>query len=204
MGLTKLKSRLIVTKLTEECKKNREKKHRLAIRKGKKVRQDNDDAWNSINTYITNIPQEIATAEQIHNLYTLRWQIENMFKVWKSIFGMADIKKVKVERFECFLYGRLIELLLAASIVSTSKAIAVEEGIQPLSELKTFSIVNEYLEGSTSITFKTDNTLIAFVDKTIQRIIKYGLKSRKKGTVCYGVILEFLRCNSLTGKIKTA
>lgn len=83
MGITKLKSRLIVTKLTKECKQNREKKHRLAIRKGKRIRQDNDDAWNSINTYITNIPQEIATAEQIHNLYTLRWQIENMFKVWK-------------------------------------------------------------------------------------------------------------------------
>lgn len=204
MGITKLKSRLIVTKLTKECKQNREKKHRLAIRKGKRIRQDNDDAWNSINTYITNIPQEIATAEQIHNLYTLRWQIENMFKVWKSIFGMAGIKKVKVERFECFLYGRLIELLLAASIVSTSKVIAVEEGIQPLSELKTFSIVNEYLEGSTPSTFKTDNTLIAFIDKTIQRIIKHGLKSRKKGTVYYGVILEFLRCNSLTEGIKTA
>jgi len=35
-------------------------------------------------------------------------QIEIMFKVWKSIFNIANVRNLKIERFKCFLYGRLL------------------------------------------------------------------------------------------------
>lgn len=203
MNPGKLKSRLIVTKLTEECKQTRIKKSKLEIRKRSKPKSDINNSWNSINVYITNIPPNMATTDQIHQLYTLRWQIENMFKVWKSIFKMADVKKVKLERFECFLYGRLIELVLAASIVSTSKAIAIMEGLQPLSEMKAFTIASEYLEDIMTVIHENDFSRAAFFNTVIQRILKYGRKNHKKGTISFSSILKFLRYGSSAGGVAT-
>ena len=67
--------------------------------------------FNSINAYITNVSNDIITMNEVHELYSLRWQIEIIFKVWKSIFKINQVKKVKLERFMCFLYGRLISFI---------------------------------------------------------------------------------------------
>lgn len=198
IGRTKLMSRLIITKLRPESKKSRVKKRKLKIRKGNKIAYKDDDHWDSINYYITNIPPQMATTDQIHHLYTLRWQIENMFKVWKSVFRLADVKKVKLERFQCFLYGRLIELALSASIVSTSKAIAIMEGISsPLSEHKSFAIVSEYLESFIPNKYTKEQTCKRFLVKIIRRILKYGRKASKKGATSFKSILDFLRYSPL-------
>ena len=117
--ITKFKTRLIVTKLTEECKKKREENFLKIAKKKKKKNIDKDTYWTSINIYITNISAETIDKEQLHDIYSLRWQVELMFKIWKSIFKIHDVKKVKLERFQCFLYARLTSLLLTSSIVST-------------------------------------------------------------------------------------
>lgn len=146
VSLNKLKSRFISTKLTEECKENRVKKYKLNVRKRKKKVYDKDNLSNSINTYITNIPPEIASDEQIHKLYTLRWQIQNIFKICKSIFHMDVVKKVKLERFQCFLYGRLIEFLLTASMVEVCEMIKTSKKQGFISEMQAFSKAKEYLK----------------------------------------------------------
>ncbi|MBU3090475.1 transposase, partial [Clostridium gasigenes] len=119
----KFKTRLIVTKLTAECNKQREKKFLKDVKKKKRKANDNSEFWNSINIYITNIDRAILSKEQLHDIYSLRWQIELMFKIWKSLFKIHDVKKIKLERFQCFLYGRLTALLLTSSIVFTNKKI---------------------------------------------------------------------------------
>ena len=64
--------------------------------------------------------------------------------MWKSIFKINQVKKVKLERFMCFLYGRLIALLLASTIVFTSKSIILEEDKKEISELKAFGNLIKY------------------------------------------------------------
>ncbi|MPQ44886.1 ATP-binding cassette domain-containing protein [Clostridium tarantellae] len=59
-------------------------------------------SWNELNAYITNVKDSILKTEEIHLFYSLRWQIELMFKIWKSLFKINKIKKVKIERFKCF------------------------------------------------------------------------------------------------------
>ncbi|HHX60019.1 MAG TPA: transposase [Epulopiscium sp.] len=178
---------------------NREKKDKKNIRKWNKVKKDFDKVWANINVYITNIPPKMVDTDHIHLLYTLRWQIENMFKIWKSTFKIAAVKKVKLERFQCFLYGRLIELVLTASVVSTSKAIAMLKGIKPLSEKKTFDITKEFLEHLTAANCKNKKTLLNFLTRLIQIILKRGGKNEKKGSTSYADIFKFLGYNPRIG-----
>ncbi|PHC26374.1 IS4 family transposase, partial [Bacillus pseudomycoides] len=60
-------------------------------------------------------PWEWVPMEQVHELYTLRWQIEIVFKTWKSLFKIDYYRNVKQERLECQLYGKLIAIFLCSS-----------------------------------------------------------------------------------------
>ena len=49
-------------------------------------------------------------ASEIHELYRLRWQIELLFKTWKSDLEVDKMKKVKIERWLCHFYLQSIVL----------------------------------------------------------------------------------------------
>jgi hypothetical protein len=193
IGKNKLKTNMILTKLPQESKKNREKKFYNEIRKGKKKATDKNMFWNSINVYITNIPTSILEKEQIHDIYSLRWQVELMFKIWKSLFKINKVKKVKLERLQCFLYGRLISLLLTSSIVCTGKKIILEKTKKEISPIKSFSIVKESFNKIREIIFKGEIVLIRFLSKIIASIMKYAIKSKKKGRKTTLEIIESIK-----------
>ena len=44
-----------------------------------------------LNIYVTNTPWEWVPMKQVHELYSLRWQIEIVFKTWKSLFDMIIV-----------------------------------------------------------------------------------------------------------------
>ncbi len=57
-----------------------------------------------MNIYVTNTPLEWVPMEQIHDFYSLRWQIEIIFKTWKSLFQIHDWHNIKRERLECHIF----------------------------------------------------------------------------------------------------
>lgn len=189
----KFKTRLILTKLTEECKKKREEKYLKEVKKNKKKLTNKGNFWNTINIYVTNISDAIFSKDQFHDIYSLRWQVELMFKIWKSLFKIHDVKKVKLERFQCFLYGRLTALLLASSIVSTSKKIICEENKRDVSEIKSFSIVKEFFSEIRGKIFKGELVLLRFINRIIESILKYGIKSKRKGRKSTFSIIENIK-----------
>jgi len=64
-----------------------------------------------LNIYITNVDRERIKAKHVRAIYKLRWQIELVFKSWKSFCNIDKIKKVKIHRFECMLIAGLIWIL---------------------------------------------------------------------------------------------
>lgn len=90
----------------------------------KKIR-DKGKKWNQsalseqlcgFNLFITNAPSVKLPSDQIRSIYSLRWQIELLFKVWKSVLEIDKLGKVSIYRFECYLYGCLIALLMTSSL----------------------------------------------------------------------------------------
>jgi DDE family transposase len=61
---------------------------------------------------ITNVPPSWLSWAQVMALYGLRWQIELIFKVWKSQAKLASVGQWRPQRVLCHLYARLLALVL--------------------------------------------------------------------------------------------
>lgn len=66
-----------------------------------------------LNLFITSVPQELLDLETAWKAYTLRWQVELGFKVWKSLWKIDKVKKVKRERLECYIWSKLFIIMLS-------------------------------------------------------------------------------------------
>jgi hypothetical protein len=60
----------------------------------------------------TNVPAEKLRAVEAWELYRGRWQIELVFKRWKSLGGLAIDRRWAAVRAECVLYGQLLGALV--------------------------------------------------------------------------------------------
>ena len=87
----RLPCRLVAVKLPPEVAAER-------IRKAKKDRRSSANHSKTYYKllewaiYITNVPSEIWTAAQVPHAYQSRWQIETIFKAWKSNLNLRNIK----------------------------------------------------------------------------------------------------------------
>lgn len=76
--------------------------------------------------FLTNLPPPYGI-DTLFTLYRIRWQIELVFKTWKSILAIHKIRSAKWERVLCAVYGKLI--LAALSTVITAEAETQRDGI---------------------------------------------------------------------------
>jgi hypothetical protein len=58
--------------------------------------------------YITNVAETMLKDEQVHVVYSMRWQIELLFKLCKSEAGLDKVRGKKTDRIVCELYAKLI------------------------------------------------------------------------------------------------
>jgi transposase len=103
---------LIVSRVNERTYKKRLAKAKIAARsKGYNVSR-HFKTCAALSVYITNIPKAWLGTKQIKETYDLRWQIELIFKTWKSQAGIDKVKAMKVERFQCQILARFLWILL--------------------------------------------------------------------------------------------
>ena len=67
--------------------------------------------------FVTNLPPDY-TMEKLFVLYRIRWQVELVFKSWKSILGIDRQRSAKKARVRCEVYGRLIVATVVALLES--------------------------------------------------------------------------------------
>lgn len=194
-----LKSRLIITKLSENNKKKRDIKYEKALEHEKRKVTERSSAWTALNAYITNIPEKILLSNQVHEIYSLRWQVEIMFKVWKSIFKISNTKNsksIKIQRFKCFLYGRLISIVFSSRIVFAAKDIIRDKNFnnntREVSDIKAFNQVKEFLPSLRTKIFEDEISILLLINTIILTIQRFGMKSIRKGDKSITKILEYV------------
>lgn len=91
--------------------KRRQKLHQQAKKKGRKVSAERAVLcdWN---VCITNLPATLLTSAEAWVLLRSRWQIELLFKLWKSHGGLVFSHGQRAARVLCEVYAKLIGMVV--------------------------------------------------------------------------------------------
>lgn len=179
--------RLLAWLLDENAQKNR-----LAKKKGKKGKTNKHDLlWSMLNMFITNIPQEEITLQEAYELYKIRWQIELMFKTWKSILKLDVVRKMKAERLKCYLYAKLLWILISWDITAISEPIIWMRHKGLISLYKCFSILKNKAVELKVYFFNTSEGLREWLENMICYFGDYGIRENKKGRKKLENILQY-------------
>ena len=81
------------------------------------------------NLFITNSEAQILPLEKVMILYRFRWQVELMFKNWKSVFSIHSLQKMKEHRYITMLYIRLILIIVNLQIINHVQSIMSKQKI---------------------------------------------------------------------------
>lgn len=111
-GDNKFKTRMILEMLPDDVVSERIRKIKAEAKKNKSNPSAEHMARAYFNIFITSVSPDILPKEKVRELYCLRWQIELVFKTWKSFGELHKTKKMKYARFVSSIYARLIMLML--------------------------------------------------------------------------------------------
>jgi len=104
--------RLVAIPLPESVANERRRKARLRRDK----RNDYSETYYALlgwQILITNVDQDLLSAKDLSDIYALRWQIEIVFKTWKSFLGFEKISQnASAIQVEALIYARLIYAVL--------------------------------------------------------------------------------------------
>lgn len=115
----------------------------------------------------------------------MRWQIEILFKTWKSLFSIHRVKKRKKERFECHLYGTLIRILLCSTLAFQIRRCLYEKKQMETSEYKAIRMVKKGIEGIANMIIHAFLSWEEIISRLYESVKINGGKARryKKQTV---------------------
>lgn len=115
-------ARLIAVRMPEAVVNTR---RRIARKNAKKKGYTPSQAHLSLlawNLFITNVPATIWPTATVPKVYPIRWQIELIFKSWKSSLHLATLTTTKEDSTLCYLYGRMLRILLNYALCPQARA----------------------------------------------------------------------------------
>jgi hypothetical protein len=108
----KVAVRLLAVRVAdEECRRRQQRVRREAKERGRPVSQKKLDlcAWNIL---VTNAPEALLGAEEAGAVRRVRWQIELVFKVFKSEGQIDQTRSQQRWRVLCELYAKLLAMVV--------------------------------------------------------------------------------------------
>lgn len=113
--------RLVIELMPDDIYEERMRKiHKLHKKKGYQT-SEKYMFLSRFNLFITNVAKEALPDEVISSLYRMRWQIELIFKIWKSVFGIHHTRKMKYQRWLCLLHFKLLMMIVNWNIIMAQR-----------------------------------------------------------------------------------
>ena len=164
IGKEKHPMRLVACLMSEEAlNKRRRNAKRSAQRRGTKISKKKSSLLKYC-IFITNVPLRILSSTSIMSTYRARWRVELIFKQWKSCLKLHIFKGYNKERLLCFLYGRLIMVLLLGAISPLVMRYAITLG----RELSSYKLANYLIADHALSKALQENKIGQFVEKLIE------------------------------------
>jgi len=144
-----------------------------------------------LNIMITNVPTEVLQADTIRKIYSIRWQIELLFKVWKSQISINEFSTGKIDRFECQLYGKLIWIILNMSIFNWLQHMIYKDKNALCSVWKYFNLIKTHSEQLIEI-IKNPKKIICWMEELMEIAPKILMLEKKKGKLSLNQSIRYL------------
>ena len=183
--------RLIILRLPPQVAQERRRKAKArAAKRGQTLTQEYLSLldWTLL---LTNVPATLLSLQQVACLYRVRWQIELIFKLWKSYCGLKHIALWRKERVLTELYAKMIGILVAPLRIPDPRWSGRE--ISPVQVRKILAYFASRLLNALS----NVHSLVTVLETLILRIERFGFKQkrRKKPNVCALLALGSLPSN---------
>ena len=143
-GKEKMPVRLIIDLMPQSEVDKRIKKTNAYNKKAGNKTSDNYKTRAHFNLFITNIEETVLAPEVIVKVYKLRWQVELIFKSWKSTFGIDNNNPMKYERLMCLLNVRLLLILINWDLFMHKRWQIYEATGKLISMTKCFKTLHEH------------------------------------------------------------
>lgn len=126
IGKVKLSCRLIAYQVPKDVEKQRRRDY---LKESKKKKRKPNQAYMdrmAFTIYITNVPSTIWCTTVVGTVYRIRWQIELIFKSWKSDLGFHNLSGKNGNRILCLIHAKLIMVLLMHTVHSCIDYVAFQ------------------------------------------------------------------------------
>lgn len=174
----RLPCRLIGLRVPQEvADRRRQKAHKNASRKGRgPVRQERLALMNWT-LFVTNVPQTMLSLEQVAVLYSIRWQIELVFKLWKSYCRLNRVAGLRKERVLSELYAKMIGIVLTHFLVAPFRlSHDCRREVSPFKVRKIFQRFARELNRNLSVL----PDFLKVLAEMIKHIRRFGFKEKRK------------------------
>ncbi len=173
-------TRLIAVRMPEAVVNERRRKaRRNAQKRGHTPSQAHLPllAWN---LFITHVPDTGWTPQTIGKAYALRWQVELGFKAWKSHLPLAMRPTKTVNSTLCYLYGRMLLILLTFALYPTLRATLWITKRRELSLLKLIRHLPALADRWLHLLFAPSSALCSFLRRAYTTAARLVLKAVRK------------------------
>jgi hypothetical protein len=148
------------------------------------------------NLIITNIACETIPAQAIIALYHVRWQIELVFKIWKSTFGVHKIGRMKYYRWLSILYAKLILIAIYWQTIMPARCYFYKAKGKLLSVDKCFKTLKSATTRLREAMKNGDQAVQQLFTSIIALISEKHWLEKKKNKLNYEQIVYLKYCNS--------
>jgi len=192
----KLQSRLIVQIVPDDVYSKRVARlNKYNKANGHQTSQDIKDRYR-FNLFVTNIAPEDIDLDQIYLLYKLRWQIELIFKTWKSDFKLASLQKMKYHRYMTILYAKLLLIFVNQQIVLSIRHSLFVTNKKILSLIKGFKTLCQQNSMVRELLNKPKSTINIF-EKLVPILKRNHWLDKRKNKTGLKEIMDIIDCNSV-------
>ncbi len=197
--------RLVAARVPDAIVNERRRKARAnAKKRGYTPSQAHLSLW-AWNLFLTNVPGTVWTPATVCTAYSLRWQVELVFKSWKSYLHLAPLPTKTQEPTLCYLYGRLLLIVLIYALCPALRVSLWANHRRELSLLKLVRHLQAVADCWLQRLFESSAALRAFLHhvclKADRLVIKAVRKRRTSAQRLYESVQAQTDCIELTIKL---
>lgn len=129
--------------------------------------------------FVTNAPERMLGLKHVYDFYRLRWQIELIFKLWKSYCGLNAIRGWRQERVLTELYAKLIGIVIVHFLLAPLRIPDEVWAEREVSQVRFQQILTRFVRSFKQ--FLSDVIALAkILDDFVLHVKRFSLKQKRR------------------------